>query len=200
MYSKLWPYVTPGIPDDLFEQLPGIPLSKREVRLLMISALRLQRDSLLWDIGAGTGTIPVETGLLCPKAQIIAVERDEEVANLIRRNCDRFGIGNVQVIEGSAPECLKDLPQRPQRVCIEGGRQVKEILEEVWQYLHPSGRVVATASNLESLYALSEGFAKLQARNIEVVQSAVNRLETRGMHQTFAAVNPVFILSGDKLD
>ena len=200
MYSQLWPYVTPGIPDDLFEQLPGIPLSKKEVRLLLISALRLQPDSLLWDIGAGTGTISVETGLLCPKGQIIAVERDEEVANLIRRNCDRFGVHNVQVIECSAPECLNNLPQPPQRVCIEGGRQIKEILKEVWRYLQPQGRVVATASNLESLYALSEGFAELHARNIEVVQSAVNRLETRGMHQTFAAVNPIFILSGEKLD
>ncbi|HEY9797164.1 MAG TPA: precorrin-6Y C5,15-methyltransferase subunit CbiT [Leptolyngbyaceae cyanobacterium] len=200
MSSQLWPYITPGIPDDLFEQLPGIPLSKREVRLLLISALRLQPDSLLWDIGAGTGTIPVETGLLCPKGQIIAVERDEEVANLIRRNCDRFGVYNVQVIEGSAPECLNNLPQPPQRVCLEGGRQIKDILKEVWRYLQPEGRVVATASNLESLYALSEGFAELHARNIEVVQSAVNRLETRGTHQTFAAVNPIFILSGEKLD
>ena len=200
MSSQLWPYITPGIPDNLFEQLPGIPLSKREVRVLLISALRLQPDSLLWDIGAGTGTIPVETGLLCPKGQIIAVERDEEVANLIRRNCDRFGVKNVQVIEGSAPECLNNLPQPPQRVCLEGGRQIKDILKEVWQYLQPEGRVVATASNLETLYALSEGFAELHACNIEVVQSAVNRLETRGNHQTFAAVNPIFILSGEKLD
>ena len=198
--TNLWPYVTPGIPDDLFEQLPGIPLSQREVRLLLISALRLQPDSLLWDIGAGTGTIPVETGLLCPKGQVIAVERDEDVANLIRRNCSRFGVHNVQVIEGSAPECLKDLPQPPQRVCIEGGRQIKDILREVWQYLPSSGRVVATASSLESLYAISESFAELHARNVEVVQSVVNRLETRGTQQTFTSVNPIFILSGEKLD
>ena len=200
MSSPLWPYVTSGIPDDLFEQLPGIPLSQKEVRLLLISALRLQPDTLLWDIGAGTGTISVETGLLCPQAKIIAIERDEEVANLIRRNCDRFGVSNVQVVEGSAPECLKNLPQSPQRVCIEGGRQLKEILKEVWRYLQPQGRVVATAANLESLYALSEGLSELQARNIEVVQSAVNRLETRGTHQTFAAANPIFILSGEKLE
>lgn len=196
----LWPYVTPGISDDLFERLPGIPMSKRESRLLLISHLRLQADSVVWDIGAGTGTIAVETGLLCPKGQIIAIERDEEVASLIRRNCDRFELKNVEVIEGSAPECLKDLPSRPHRVCIEGGRPLKVILQEVWQYLQPQGRVVATAGNLESLYALSEGFAELQVRNIEVVQSAVNRLETRGIHQTFAAVDPIFILSGEKLD
>jgi cobalt-precorrin-6B (C15)-methyltransferase len=196
----LWPYVTPGIPDDLFERLPGIPMSKREVRLLLISHLRLQRNSVVWDIGAGTGTIAVETGLLCPEGKIIAIERDEEVASLIRSNCERFEVKNVEVIEGSAPECLKDLQDRPHRVCIEGGRPLKTILQEVWHCLQPQGRVVATAGNLESLYTLSEGFSELQFRNIEVVQSAVNRLEKRGIHQTFAAVDPMFILSGEKMD
>ena len=200
MPSPLWPYTSPGIPDELFDRLPGIPMSKREVRLLLISYLRLQPDSIVWDIGAGTGTIPIETGLLCPQGQIFAIERDEEVANLIRKNCDRFGLDNVQVIEGNAPECLQQLSDRPHRVCIEGGRQIKVILKEVWQRLLPTGRVVATAANLESLYAISEGFAELQVRNVEVVQSAVNRLETRGLHQTFAAINPIFILSGEKLD
>jgi cobalt-precorrin-6B (C15)-methyltransferase len=197
--KMLWPYTTPGIPDHLFEQLPGIPLSKREVRLLIISALRLKADSVLWDIGAGTGTIPVETGLLCPNGKIIAVERDEEVASLIRRNCSRFSVANAEVFEGNAPDCLNELYPKPDRVCIEGGRPIKDILKEVWQYLEPEGRVVATAGNLESLYTISEGLAELQARNIEVVQSAVNRLETRGIYQTFAAVDPIFILSGEKL-
>ena len=108
MSSPLWPYVTPGIPDDLFERLPGIPMSQREVRLLLVSHLRLQADSVLWDIGAGTGTIPVEVGLLCPQGHIVAIERDEDVASLIRRNCDRFGVKNVEIVEGSAPECLSD--------------------------------------------------------------------------------------------
>ncbi len=200
MPSQLWPYITPGIPDDLFERLPGIPLSKREIRLLLIAQLRLKPDSVLWDIGAGTGTIPVEVGLLCPQGRIIAVERDEEVANLIRRNCDRFDVKNVEVVEGSAPECLQSLPKPPHRVCIEGGRPINGILKEVWHYLLPQGRVVATAGNLENLFAVSQSLAELQARNIEVVQSAVNRLETRGFSQTFAAVNPIFILSGEKLD
>ncbi|MEH1781075.1 MAG: precorrin-6Y C5,15-methyltransferase subunit CbiT [Nostoc sp.] len=200
MPSQLWPYITPGIPDELFEHLPGIPLSQREVRLLLISQLRLKSDSVLWDIGAGTGTIPVEVGLLCPGGQIIAIERDEEVANLIKRNCDRFDVKNVEVIEGSAPECLHDLKVAPHRVCIEGGRPIQEILQAAWHYLPPSGRVVATAANLESLYAISQSFSLLRARNIEVVQSAVNRLETRGFSQSFTAVDPIFILSGEKLD
>jgi cobalt-precorrin-6B (C15)-methyltransferase len=200
MPSSLWPYVTPGIPDDLFERLPGIPMSKRELRLLMLSQLRLKADSVLWDIGAGTGTIPVESGLLCTQGRIFAIERDEEVVKLIRQNCDRFGVTNVEVIEGSAPECLEQIPERPHRVCLEGGRAFKTILQEVWHYLHSEGRIVATAANLEHLYAISECFAQLQVRNIEVVQSTVNRLEKRGTHQVFAAVDPMFILSGEKLD
>lgn len=200
MPSQLWPYITPGIPDDLFERLPGIPLSKREIRLLLLAQLRLSPNTVLWDIGAGTGTIPVEAGLLSPGGQIIAVERDEDVANLIRRNCDRFEVKNVEVIEGSAPECLQDLKVAPDRVCIEGGRSVQEIMKAAWRYLLPSGRVVATTANLEGLYAISQSFAQLQARNIEVIQSAVNRLETRGSSQSFTAVNPIFILSGEKLD
>ncbi|MFM7882874.1 MAG: precorrin-6Y C5,15-methyltransferase subunit CbiT [Microcystis panniformis] len=194
-----WLYKTPGIPDELFERLPGIPLSKREVRLLMISALRLGDGGVFWDIGAGTGTIPVEIGLLCPNSPIIAIERDEEVASLIRRNCDRFGVKNVTVFEGSAPDFLPNISLAPDRVCIEGGKPIKSVLQEVWQYLKPNGRIVATANNLETLYQFSEGFSNLQARNIEIVQAAVNRLETRGIHQVFAAVDPMFILSGDKL-
>ncbi|MCU0568143.1 MAG: precorrin-6Y C5,15-methyltransferase subunit CbiT [Oculatellaceae cyanobacterium Prado106] len=200
MTPPLWNYVTPGIPDALFEQLPGIPLSKREIRLLLLSYLRLKVDSVLWDIGAGTGTITVEAGLLCPKGRIISVERDEEVASLIRRNCDRFNVQNAEIIEGSAPECLADLKDAPDSVCLEGGRSPKVILQAVWKRLKPGGRVVATAGNFESLYSLSEGLAELQARNIEVVQSAVNRLETRGNHQVFAAVDPTFVLSGEKVE
>ncbi|MGK7925426.1 MAG: precorrin-6Y C5,15-methyltransferase subunit CbiT [Spirulina sp.] len=194
----LWPYKTPGIPDDLFERLPGIPLSKREVRLLLLSALRLESHSVLWDIGAGTGTIPVEAGLLCPNSTVVAVERDKDVANLIRRNCDRFEVKNVNVIAGNAPDCLHDLHPKPQRICLEGGKPIQIVLQALWEELQPNGRMVATASNLENLYALSEGFAQLQARNLEVVQSSANRLEKRGIHQTFAAVNPIFILSGEK--
>jgi cobalt-precorrin-6B (C15)-methyltransferase len=200
MSPSPWPYCTPGIPDDLFERLPGIPMSKREIRLLMISHLRLRPNAVLWDIGAGTGTIPIEVGLLCPKGRILAIERDEEVASLIRRNCDRFAVQNVDVIEGSAPECLKDLSYAPHCVCVEGGRPIKEILKAAWSYLRPQGRIVATATNFESLYAISESLAELHVRNIEVVQSAVNRLETKGNHQVFAAVDPMFVLSGEKLE
>lgn len=195
----VWQYRTPGIPDTLFERLPGIPLTKREARLLIISALRMEPHSVLWDIGAGTGTIAIEIALLCPEAQIIAVERDEDVADLVRRNSEKFHTENISVFEGSAPECFTKIPTKPDRICLGGGKPIKDLLIAAWNCLPEGGRAVAMATNLEQLYQLSEGFSTLQARNVEVVQAAINRLETQGMRQIFAAVDPMFILSGEKL-
>lgn len=197
--STLWPYVTPGIPDKLFQQLPGIPLTKREVRLLVIGVLRLKPNAHLWDIGAGTGTISVEAALLCPNGTITAVERDEEVANLIKTNCDRFSVTNVNVISGNAPECLNHIKGTPSCILIEGA-PLQDTLETAWNKLIQGGRIVVTANNLETLYTASETFSKLHLRNIEVAQPAVNRLETRGNRQVFKSVDPIFIISGDKLE
>lgn len=199
MSSPLWPYKTPGIPDELFERIPGIPLSPREVRIQLLAQLRLECSSVLWDIGAGTGTIPVEAGLLCPEAQIIAIERDAEVAELISRNCGKFGVTRVQVHQGSAPECLKEISADPDRVCIEGGRALAEILQVVWERLRAGGRVVIATSVLEGLYRVAEQFSRLQARQVEIVQSGIYRLERQGNQQSFVALDPIFILSGEKV-
>lgn len=196
----LWPYATPGIVDSLFDRLPGIPMTERETRVLLLSQLQLPREGVLWDIGAGTGTITVEAALLCPASRILAIERDEEVAGLIRRNCDRFGVTNVTIVEGNAPDCLANLAEAPDRVIIEGSQSIKDTLHCVWTCLKPKGRVVATTASLEGLYGISEALAELQARNINVVQSAVNRLVQHGTRQRLSAADPIFILSGEKLE
>lgn len=197
--SELWPYVTPGIPDRLFQQLPGIPLTKRDVRLLVMGYLRLKADAHLWDIGAGTGTVAIEAALLCPQGKVTAVERDGEVAGLIKMNCDRFSVSNVDVISGSAPDCLDQIAGQPNCILVEGA-PLQSTLKAAWQKLPLDGRIVVTASNLEALYTASETFAALHMRNIEVAQPAVNRLETRGNRQIFVSVDPIFIISGDKLE
>ena len=110
---RLWPYVTPGIPDHLFEQLPGIPLSSRELRLLLLGYLRLKPKDVLWDIGAGTGTLAVEAALMCPQGKVVALERDGDVVELLRRNCDRFELTNVEVIQGNAPRLPERSPPPP---------------------------------------------------------------------------------------
>ena len=199
MPSTLWPYVTPGIPDHLFERSPGIPITQRELRLMILSQLQLRPDSRLWDIGAGTGTISVESGLLCPAGRVVAFERDPDVVALIEANCARFELDNVEVIEGNAPDCLVDRLDRPTQICVESSRAIGTILEAAWEHLTEDGRMIATANNLETLYTISEGFARLQVRHVEVVQASINRLERRGTHQALAAIDPIFILSGSKV-
>ena len=197
--SDLWPYATPGIPDKLFRQLPGIPLTKREVRLLVMGYLKLRPDAHLWDIGAGTGTVAIEAALLCPNGRVTAVERDEEVARLIQTNCDRFEVTNIEVISGSAPECLSAIQGQPDCILIEGA-PLQTTLQTAWENLKTNGRIVVTANNLEALYTASETLSNLRMRNIEVAQPTINRLEARGNRQIFAAVDPIFIISGDKLE
>ncbi|MEN9205818.1 MAG: precorrin-6Y C5,15-methyltransferase subunit CbiT [Thermostichales cyanobacterium SZTDM-1c_bins_54] len=194
----LWPYRTPGIPDPLFEQLPGIPLTARELRVLILSQLQLAEQGCLWDIGAGTGTILIEAALLCPQQRLIAIERDGEVVELIQRNCQRFGINSIEIIQGTAPACLATIQPRPQRILLEGGSPLTPIFQAAWELLLPGGRLVATAGSLESLYILSEGLAKAQARHVEVIQAGLNRLQKRGLGQAFLALDPLFILSGEK--
>ena len=194
-----WPYRTPGIPDSAFERIPGIPMSPREVRVLVLSQLRLGENHCLWDIGAGTGTIAIEAAILCPKARVIAIERDAEVVSLIESNCRKFGLANVQVIQGTAPDCLQHLSPAPDRICIEGGHPLREILEACWSHLSPNGRAVATTNSLDELYGLSAGLAAVRARHVEVIQSAVNRLEHRGRTQMLLALDPTFVLSGEKM-
>ena len=196
--EPLWPYATPGIPDRLFEQLPGIPMSQREVRLVLLSALRLGPKAVLWDIGAGTGTIAIEAALLCPQGSIVAVERDGDVAALIKSNCQRFGVTNVDVVVGNAPDCFDSLAHVPDSILVGGGRDLKPLLTEAWQKLASHGRLVVTARNVQSLYAISERFADLQVRNIEVVQTGGSRLETLGSNQVLKPITPTFILSGEK--
>ena len=135
--SELWPYATPGIPDKLFKRLPGIPLTKKEVRLLVMGYLRLKPDANLWDIGAGTGTVAIEAALLCAQGTITAIERDKEVAGLIQTNCDRFEVTNIEVIAGSAPECLSNITNKPDCILIEGA-PLKTTLQAAWKHLKTS--------------------------------------------------------------
>jgi cobalt-precorrin-6B (C15)-methyltransferase len=85
-------------------------------------------------------------------------------------------------------------------VMIEGGKSMRAVVEAAWQHLPTGGRLVVTTGTLETLYSISETFAQLCVRNVEIVQPAINRLETRGHQQVFKAIDPIFLLSGEKFE
>ena len=177
-----------GLPDDAFIR-GKTPMTKREIRVQVLSALQLPPDAVVWDVGAGTGSVSVECARQCPLGAVYAIEREADALALVRENKAHFHLQNLHIIPGEAPQALADLPE-PTHVFLGGtGRQAKEILACI-----PAGvRICATAVTLESVQELA---ALLP--DFEAAQIAVSRLEKVGGYRMFRAQNPVFVFSAVK--
>ncbi|MBK8211317.1 MAG: precorrin-6Y C5,15-methyltransferase (decarboxylating) subunit CbiT [Rhodospirillales bacterium] len=152
---KLVPRV-PGLPDELFES--DGQLTKREVRAATIAVLAPQPGEVLWDVGAGSGSIAIEwlraamPGLRVGgggEAQAFAIERDAGRCAIIARNATALGVPQVQIVNGIAPEAFAGLEPDPNTVFIGGGAARSDLLERCWDRLRPGGRLVANAVSLE---------------------------------------------------
>ncbi|WP_299955321.1 precorrin-6y C5,15-methyltransferase (decarboxylating) subunit CbiE [uncultured Modestobacter sp.] len=143
----------PGLPDDAFES--DGQLTKRDVRAVTLARLAPLPGQLLWDVGAGAGSIGIEWMRVHPACRAVAVEADPERAARIARNADRLGVPGLQVVTGSAPEALVDLPT-PDAVFVGGGATTPLLLDTVWAALPPGGRLVVNAVTLESEAVLAE--------------------------------------------
>ena len=151
-----------GIADRHFATFPDRPglMTKREVRSLILSALALQPDQIIWDIGAGTGSVSIEIARLCPSSQVCAIERTAAGAGLIEQNRERFATENVHAIAGKAPKALADLP-KPDRVFIGGsGGQLEATLNHCAREMKLGGRIVMAITTLETLAEAQQWFAK----------------------------------------
>lgn len=182
-----------GVPDELFDHEAGL-ITKSEIRAVVLAKLQLQPGQILWDIGAGSGSVGLEASLLLPGGRIFAVEQHPARGEQIRANQRKFRVANLEVIQGQAPECLAPLPA-PQRVFIGGGgRSLPEILKVVRQRLTPGGRVVITATLLETLAAASNLLASW-GWTTEVCQIQLSRSRPLSGSLYLQALNPVWIIS-----
>ncbi|WP_029431089.1 bifunctional cobalt-precorrin-7 (C(5))-methyltransferase/cobalt-precorrin-6B (C(15))-methyltransferase [Blastococcus sp. URHD0036] len=139
--------ITPGLPDHAYES--DGQLTKSEVRAVTLSRLAAVPGQLLWDVGAGSGSIGIEWMRAHPTSRAVAVEDDEERAARIARNAGRLGVPYLRVVHGSAPEVLARLPT-PDAVFVGGGVTVPGLLAACWEALPPGGRLVVNAVTLES--------------------------------------------------
>ena len=140
-----------GLPDDAFEQRRPLrgQITKREVRAVSLYLLGLRSDSVVWDIGAGTGSVAIEAGRIAHQGSVYAVERDPDSTGLLRRNVERLAGCNVRVVQGEAPEALEGLPD-PDSVFVGGsGGQLAEILDTATARLKKDGRLVVNLAALE---------------------------------------------------
>lgn len=148
----------PGLPDDAYEH--DGQLTKRYVRAATLGALAPAPGELLWDVGAGSGSISVEWMRTHPSCAAVAVERDPVRAERIGRNADRLGVPGLRVVTGAAPESLAQLPT-PDAVFIGGGLTAPGLLEACWDRLPAGGRLVANTVTLESEALLAQWHKRL---------------------------------------
>ncbi|MFO7628047.1 MAG: precorrin-6Y C5,15-methyltransferase subunit CbiT [Prochlorococcaceae cyanobacterium] len=193
-----WDYVTPGMPDGVFEAAPGFSPTPMELRVMLLAHLRPCADSLVWDVGGGTGALALEIARLMPAGAVHTLERDPQAIELLERNRRRFGIDNLHIHAGAAPADLNQLPPNPDRVLLEVGRPLGDVLQAVWQALRPLGRLVISTTSLEGLVDATDILSQLQARDVQVVQATVHRMQRRGSQAKLAAAEPVFLIAAER--
>ena len=178
-----------GIPEEAFYQrqpLKGL-ITKTEVRVLSLAKLRLRPDNILWDIGAGSGSVSIEAALL--GARVWAVEKNKDDCEIIRRNIAKFHTPQMSVVHGVAPAALADLPD-PDAVFIGGsGGEMGELVRICRERLKPGGRLVINVATLENL-------GEVPADDVTLVQISRTR-PILNLHR-FEALNPVFIATWEK--
>jgi precorrin-6Y C5,15-methyltransferase (decarboxylating) len=174
-----------GLADDLFEHDGQI--TKREIRAVTLSSLAPQRGQLLWDIGAGSGSIAIEWMLAHPSLRAVAIEARADRAARIRRNAAAFGVPELDVIEGRAPEAVAGLAA-PDAVFIGGGASAAGVLDAAIAALKPGGRLVANAVTLETE---AELIARHAALGGTLTRIAVARADSVGGKTGWRAAMPV---------
>ena len=184
--------ITPGISDSEFIR-SKVPMTKEEVRAVSICKLRLEQNSVVYDIGSGTGSIAVEIARLSSKLKVFAIETASEAVELIRQNVKKFELDNVQIVKTLAPEGLNKLP--PATHAFIGGTkgQFKEILSALIK-INPKMRVVVNAVTLESISTIRSVLSDLQI-NYEYILMNVSRSVSKGKYHLMKAENPVYIFS-----
>lgn len=175
----------PGLADNLFEHDGQI--TKREIRAVTLSSLAPRRGELLWDIGAGSGSVSIEWMLADTSLRAIAIEEKPERAARIRRNAAAFGVPGLEIIEGAAPESLKNLSQ-PDAIFIGGGASDNGVLDAAIAGLKSGGRLVANAVTLETEALLIARHASLGG---ELTRIAVSRAAPVGEKSGWRSAMPV---------
>ena len=185
--------VSGGIPDEMF--LRGeVPMTKEEVRTVSLSKMHLKKDSIVYDIGAGTGSVSVEAACLTENGQVYAIETKEEAVELIRENGRKFGTDNLTVVPGMAPEALKELPA-PDVAFIGGSKgHLKEILDVIASK-NPKARVVLNAITLETVMEALECLKNRTYMEDEIVQVQVSKSRNIGRYHMMTGQNPVYVIS-----
>jgi precorrin-6Y C5,15-methyltransferase (decarboxylating) len=185
-----------GIDDSEFIR-GDVPMTKSEVRAVSLAELSLSSDSVVWDVGAGTGSVSVECALCAFGGTVYAVEKEEDAVNLISRNKIKFYADNIEIIKGKAPDVLSGLPS-PTHVFIGGsGGTLCETIKTVLQK-NKEAKIVVNTVTLESLHEAYECAEKFGFRDFRCISVNISRSRKIGRYNMMCAQNPVtvFVMQG----
>ena len=175
-------------------------IPKREIRAISIYTLGLRADDIVWDIGAGTGSISIEAALIAHRGRVFSVERDLDNIDLLEMNIQKFGRDNIEIVAGDAPEVLRNLPT-PDAVFIGGsGGRLRDILQEVMLHLKPEGKIVANFAILDHSQQFYNDLKDLGFDPEMVVANIARSKEMKIGGIRLESLNPVFIISAKKKD
>ena len=170
------------------------PMTKSEIRSLSVAKLRLTRDAVVYDVGAGTGSVSVEMALQAAEGRVYAVERKEEACGLIEENKRRFGTPNIQVVNGLAPEALRCLP-RPTHAFIGGSAgNLKEIMECLLEK-NPQIRMVINTVTLETIGEVTDCLKSLPVTEEEILSVSIAKAKSLGNYHLMTGQNPIYIIT-----
>jgi len=196
----MWKYGTPGIPDEFFERLEEVPITKEEVRVVQISKARLSPGQTVYDVGCGSGSISIEAALqIKSSGKVYSVDFDPKAVELTKKNLAKFGISNVTVILGNAIEKISELPPADAIFIGGTGGDTKEILKLCESKLKTGGRIVIGTILIETLFAVLDIIEKLKFSEVDVTQITVSKSRKTSTGTMMLARNPVTITSATKI-
>ena len=185
---------TQGLPDEAFER-GDVPMTKQEVRAAVLAKLAVRPEDILWDVGAGTGSVSVELALAAPRGRVYAVECRPEGCALIKANREKFRTRNLVLVEGLAPAALSDLPA-PDAVFIGGSKGSLAAIVDAALDKNPDARICVSAIALETLSAAVAALTA-KGRTVQVSQIAVSRAKAVGGLHLMMAQNPIYLITGE---
>lgn len=169
-------------------------MTKQEIRIMALVKARIAPDSIVIDIGAGTGSLSVEAALQAIDGKVFAVEREEEGIGLIEANAKQFGVGNITPVLGSAPEALDGLPLADVIFVGGSGGRLAGILHRADTMLKPGGRLVITAVTVDTLYHSLAIMRRQADYQVEAAGLQVTRIRQAGSSNMFQALNQVYVI------